>query len=298
MKSTMFNERVSFMLPRCFASAFMLLAIGVSVSAQSLEQKYFSDRDAAIARFTPERVPKFDQPQMDEEEQARLALEKQLVAMIGANAPKGFGAARSNLGSLFTGDMDFGKLDALVFEADGGKTQMVVTTLPLLLNWLKSQEKLPKEPDAAMRSTDFLTSAVQTDAAILNYAEIPLGLPRSFAMLANRTQDQPPGEANEIFVTAIRGSRVYIAFADLPKPIVIAACSSAQASAEKKIEAASEAGAKKGESNEAFSKRLETMREDAEAGLLKCFAERAPKIPGFAAAVARAKELYDRMPEK
>lgn len=286
------------MLLRCLASAFAIFAMGISVSAQSLEEKYFSDRDVAVARFTPERVPKVDQPQMDEEEKARLALEKQLIAIIGANAPKGFGSPRSNLGSLFTGDMDFGKLDAVVFEADGGKTQMVVTTLPLLLNWLKTQEKLPKEPDAAIRSTDFLTSAVQTDAAILNYAEIPLGLPRSFAMLANRTQDQPPGEANEIFVTAIRGGRVYIAFADLAKPIAIAACSSAQAANEKKIEAASEAGARKAESNEAFSKRVEAMREEAEAALLNCFAERALKAPGFTAAVARARELYDRMPEK
>ena len=97
---------------------------------------------------------------------------------------------------------------------------------------------------------------------------------------------------------AIRGSRVSIAFSELKKPISIAACASAQAATEKKIEAASEAGARKGESNDAFSKRLETMREQAEASLLKCFAEQAPKAPGFSAAVARARELYDRMPEK
>ena len=83
-----------------------------------------SDRDTAIFRFTPERVPKIEQPQMDEEEKARAALEKQmpLRAIVGPVAPKGFGAAKFNLGSLFTGDMDFGRLDGLVFESDKGRT--------------------------------------------------------------------------------------------------------------------------------------------------------------------------------
>jgi hypothetical protein len=273
-----------------------VFAVPMSARAQSAKDRYIADRDAAITRFTPERMPKIEQPQMDDEEKARSALEKQMLAIVGPAAPKGFGAAKFNLGSLFTGDVDFGRLDGLVFEADDGRTQMIVTTLPLLQRWLKSKAELSADPDQAMGTTAFLIHAVQTDAAILRYADIPLSTPRTFAMLANRTQDQAPTEANEVFVAAIRGDRVFIANAELKQPIAIAACSSARRMSDQRIEKASDAGAGKGENDEAFSKRMETMRDAAEADFLKCFAERAPKEQRFAAAIARAKELYDRMP--
>ncbi len=140
--------------------------------------------------------------------------------------------------------------------------------------------------------------AVQTDAAILRYADIPLGTPRTFAMLVGRTQDQAPTEASEVFVAAIRGDRVFIASAELKQPIAIAACSSARRSRTSGSRRLSDAGAEKGGGRRGFSKRMETMRDAAEADFLKCFAERAPKEPRFAAAIARAKELYDRMPVK
>ena len=132
--------------------AVFVVAIGLSVRAhaQAPVDKYFADRDAAIARFTPERVPKLEKPQMDAEEKARLALDKELFAIVGTNAPKGFGPAKSNISTLFTGDMGFGTLDGLVFEADGGHTQMIVTTLPILQRWLKGKEELPKDVDQAI----------------------------------------------------------------------------------------------------------------------------------------------------
>jgi hypothetical protein len=280
------------------ACCFLMLALSMPAQAQSAEERYIADRDAAVARFTPERVPKIEKPQMDDEEKARAALEKQLFALIGTAAPKGFGKPKSNLGSLFTGDMDFGKLDGVVFEADGGNGEMLVTTMSLLQRWLKSQTDVPGDLDKAMRSTDFLLRAIQTDAAILQYAEIPLGAPRAFAMLANRTQDNAPTDVREVIVTAVRGDRFYVAHADIAKPFEISACSSARAAREKKIEALSNGSAKPGESNDAFSKRLETLRDQSDSEFLKCFAENVPKDPRFAAAVARAKDLFERMPAK
>jgi hypothetical protein len=274
------------------------LVAPMSAQAQSAENRYIADRDAAIARFTPERMPTIDQPQMDDEEKARAVLEKQMLAIVGSVTPKGFGGAKFNLGSLFTGDMDFGRLDGLVFEADGGRTQMIVTTLPLLQLWLKSKEELSPDPDTSIGTTAFLMHAVQTDAAILRFAHIPLESPRTFAFLVGRTQDQAPIEANEVFVTAIRGGKVFIASAEVKQPIAIDACSSARVAADQRIEKLLDAGANKGEDDEVFSRRMETMRDAAEADFLKCFAERAPKEPRFAAAIARAKELYDRMPAK
>lgn len=277
-----------------WVAGFLVLA--PAAQAQSALDRYIAERDAAIARFTPEKMKTIEQPQIEAEEKARAALDPLLLTIVGSVAPKGFGKPKSNLGSLFTGDMDFGRLDGIAFEADEGRTGLVVTTLPLLVRWLKAEQSLPSDPDAALRSTDFLTRATQTDAAILKYAEMPLGGPRVFAMLANRTQDNAPTDAREVFVTAVRGDRVYIAYTELPKPIEIAACSSAHRANEKKVEALGDAGAKPGENNEAFSKRLEAARDRADADLLKCFAERAPKDPRFAQALALGKELLDRMP--
>lgn len=281
-----------------FLMAFCIAAITLPTQAQSPLDRYIADRDAAIVRFTPEKIPKLEQPQIDAEAKARAALDKQLLAIVGTTPPKGFGAAKSNVGSLFTGDMEFGKLDGLVFEADGGKTQMVVTTLPLLQRWLKGEDSLPKDADQAIGVTDFFTRSVQTDAAILHYADIPLGARRTFAMLSARTQDATPDGADEVFVAAIRGDRVFIANAALKQKIRVPACTKARAVVEKKLEAIEKKEFKPGENNSDLVDRMSKLRDEADADFLKCFAQAAPKDPRFAAAVARAKELHERMPVK
>lgn len=285
---------------RRFVFVLCVAVIGFSArgQAQSPVDKYFTDRDAAIARFTPERVPKLEKPQMDAEEKARLALDKQLFAIIGTVAPKGFGPAKSNISTLFTGDMGFGTLDGLVFEADGGHTQMIATTLPILQRWLKDKEELPKDPDQAIAGSQFFMQSVQTDAAILHYADIPLGAPRTFAMLAARTQDRAPEEASEVFVAAIRGDRVFVANAALKQEIRVPACAKTRDAANKKLDAVEKKEFKPGQDNSEFSDRMSKLRDQVDADFQTCFAQNAPKDPRFAAAVARAKELYDRMPVK
>ncbi len=296
------TERPTSMLTRkciatlCFIA--MVVALVGGARAQTAEDRYIADRDTAIARFTPERVPKIEAAQTDEEEKARSALEKQMLAILGPVAPKGFVKPKLNLGSLFTGDMDFGKLDGLVFEADAGRTQMIVTTLPLLQRWLKSKEEFSKDPDQAIGGADFFMHAVQTDAAILHYADLPLGAPRTFAMLSARTQDRAPLEASEVYVAAIRGDRVFVASAKLKRSLAVPACNRPRQAADKKIEAMSEAQFKPGEDNSEFVGRLSKLRDKVDEDFQKCFAQHAPKDPRFAAAVARAKELYDRMPVK
>lgn len=266
--------------------------------AQSPEERYFADRAATIARFTPERMPDVDKPQMAEEEKARKALDRQLFAVIGKTAPKGFGAAKSNISTLFGSEIDFGKLDGLVFEADGGATQMLVTTLPLLRNWLKSKEDLPKDAERAIRDVKFLTSAVSTDAAVLHYADLPLDAPQSFAMLVARTQDRAPEEANEVFVTAIRGGRVYVANTELKQAIKVPACAKARQAADRKLDAAEKKEFKPGRDNADLVDRMSKLRDAVDADFQTCFAQNAPKEARFAAAMARARDLFERMPAR
>ncbi len=284
---------------RLLVAVFLVVfALAASAQAQSPEARYFAKRDAAIARFTPERVPKLEKPQIDAEEKARLALDKQLFAIVGVTAPKGFGPAKSNISTLFTGDMGFGTLDGVVFEADGGHTQMIVTTLPLLQRWLKGKEELPQDPDKAIGGASFFMHSVSSDAAILHYADIPLGQPRSFAMLAGRTQDRAPDEAGEVFVAAIRGDRVFVANAALKQAIKVASCSKERQAADRKLDAMEKKELKPGRDNSDFVDRISKLRDQVDADFRKCFAQNAPKDPRFAFALARAKELQDRMPAK
>jgi len=198
---------------RLFAGAAMLcIALSaVAASAQTAEDRYLAARDAAIERFTPERVPKIGQRELDAEGEARADLDRLIRAVLGSTMPSGFEAGRFNLTTLFSGDIDFGRLDGLLFEADGGDTQMVVSTRSLLAKWLQAKWQEPRirlEAAAAMKNENFYLRAMGSDAAVLRYADLPLGVPEAFAILAARTQDAPPTEANEVFVTAIRGDNV------------------------------------------------------------------------------------------
>lgn len=205
---------------------------------QTAEDRYFAVRDAAIDRFTPERVPNIGQAELDAEGKARAELDRLIRAVLGSQSPEGFDAGQFNLTTLFSGDIDFGKLDGLVFEADGGDTRMVLSTRSMLMNWLQAKWQDPNDrlsPDVAMKSETFYLRAIGSDAAILRYADIWFESGDAFAILAARTQDAPPFEADEVFVTAIRGDRVFVASARIEPPLAIAACTKPREEAEAKL---------------------------------------------------------------
>lgn len=277
-----------------------LMSAGAA-KAQTAEDRYLAARDAAIDRFTPERVPNIGQRELDDEGKARAELDRLIRAVLGSQVPEGFEAGQFNLTTLFTGDIDFGKLDGLMFEADGGDTQVVVSTRSLLTKWLQAKWQDPKErvpPDVAMKSEMFYLRALGSDAAILRYADIPIGTADAFAILGSRTQDTPPFDAGEVFVTAIRGDRVFVASARFEQPISVAACTKSRETAEAKLAELERAEIKPGPRNAAALERVIKLREQIETDFRTCFAERAPKEAGFANAVKRAKDMLARMQVK
>jgi hypothetical protein len=285
-------------------AATAMLALTVSASranAQAAEDRYLAARDAAIERFTPERVPNIGQRELDEERRARSELDVLIRAVVGPQSLDGFEAGQFNLTTLFSGDIDFGRLDGLAFEADGGDTKVVLSTRPLLAKWLQAEWQDPKDriaPDAAMKSETFYLRALGSDAAILRYADIPLGIADTFAMLAARTQDTPPFEADEVLVTTIRGDRVYVASARVEPALAVAACTKPREAAEAKLAELERAEIKPGPRNAAALERVIKLRDQIEADFRNCFVERAPKEPGFANAVKRAQDMLARMPAK
>lgn len=290
------RARRGFRIAGCCTVLLVVMTAGAFAQAPSAEDRYIAARDEAIARFNRAQVPNIDKPATEAEARARAELEAQMRAIVGDLKPEGFGAASFNITSLFDGDIDFGRLDGLLFEADDGNTAMVATTRTLLLRWLKAHENwwkteaLSPTPEAAFRTDAFFTQALNTDAAIQSFAEIPLGVPDARAMLGARTQDATPPSANEIFIAAIRGGRAFVAYADIDEPMVIPACSAARAAAEKKLDAQSD---KRLTASEA-----EKRRDEIGAAFRRCFGEAAPKSRRFAEIVAMAKALYARMPER
>jgi hypothetical protein len=283
------------------AATLSILWAACAASAQTAEDRYLAARDAAIERFTPDRVPNIGQKELDAEGRARAELDALMRAIIGTQAPEGFEPAQFNLTTLFSGDIDFGKLDGFVFEADGGDTRMVFTTRSLLTKWLEAKWQDPKDrlaPDAAMRSETFYLRALGSDAAILRYADIPLGIADAFAILGSRTQDAPPFDADEVFVTAIRGERAFVASARIEPPLAIAACTKPREAAEAKLAELENAEIKPGPRNAAALERVIRLREQIEADFRACFAERAPREAGFATAVKRAQDILALMPAK
>jgi hypothetical protein len=284
----------------CTVALCLALSAG-GATAQTAEDRYLAARDAAIERFTPDRVPNIGQQELDDEGKTRAELDRLIRAVLGSQAPDGFEAGQFNLTTLFTGDIDFGRLDGLNFEADGGDTRMVVSTRSLLAKWLQAKWQDPKErvpPDAAMKSEMFYLRALGSDAAILRYADIPLGEADAFAILGSRTQDAPPFDADEVFVTAIRGDRVFVASARVEPPLAVASCTKSREAAEAKLAALERAEIKPGPRNAAALERVIKLREQIENDFRACFAERAPKDAAFANAVKRAKEMLALMPAK
>ncbi|WFU35593.1 hypothetical protein QA635_14775 [Bradyrhizobium brasilense] len=123
--------------------------------AASPEDRYIAARDAAIAKFAKlSNDNKINEVVDKAEAAARDELRGQLTAILSQPARPGFASAQLNLDTLYRGDMGFGMLDGLRFDADTGrdgakigekradgsfvepKAHIIVTTEPLFTRWL------------------------------------------------------------------------------------------------------------------------------------------------------------------
>jgi hypothetical protein len=293
------------MNPTVLALTAAVLAFAGAAHAQqrALEDRYIADRDRAIKQFDggPD-----DEAKTKAEEKARADLEQQMRAILGPVAPSGFGEGKLNLSTLFKGDQGFGTLDGLVFLAGDVRPAMIITTRTLLLRWLIAhktwwkEETMPGEPGAAFRAEGFWTQAIDTDAHIIPFVEVPLGVGgmQAYAMLGSRSQDDTPRAADEVFVAAVKGERAFVANVALQPALAIASCSAARAAADKKVKELSEGDRLSGKAAEALTKRIEAMGQKAETDFVDCFARRAPKEPRWRDVVKLAKDLYGAMPAR
>jgi hypothetical protein len=291
--------------------------------AASPEDRYIATRDAAIAKFARQAQDgKIDEAVDKAEAAARDELKAQLNAILSEPARRGFAPARLNLDTLYRGDMGFGLLDGLRFDADTGrdgarigdkradgsfvepKAHIIVTTESLFTRWLhehktwwdKGSKNVPQQIDAALKFDGLYTQAISTDAAVINFNELPVAKPASatltYGFLAGRTQDSFPDTADEVFVAARAGGKMYLAYGEIGPAVQVAACTAIRTDYSKKADEAAEKLERKQITRKAYDK-LGDLRQQGEDAFKRCFTERAPQQPAFAEATKQAQALLE-----
>jgi hypothetical protein len=301
-------------------ACFVALLSQADAAQPSPEDSYIATRDAAIERLRPI----FDADDADAankaDEAARADLQAQMTAILGERKYPGFGPAKLNLDTLSKGDQGFGMLDGLRFDAELGKTgekagqngadgkyvepraHIIVTTPTMVTRWLhahkdwwdKGAKNVPQQIGAALQNESFYTQAISTDAAVVNFNRLPIVKPAEAAFvhgfLAGRTQSDIPNAADEVFVSAVTGDRVYIAYGSIDPKVEIAACIAIRNDYNKRAEAAGDDLQFKRIDEKAYEK-LGDLRQKGEDAYVRCFTRRAPQQPSFVEATRQAQGL-------
>jgi hypothetical protein len=291
----------------------LLLLAPVTAKAASRAEAYFSSRDAYIAKFKAiGDAQKVDDDALKQHELAINELGKLLRPIVGPVAIESFPAeGKSNLDSLFEGDLGFGLLDGLRYSSADDKTHVIVTTNALFAHWLREHKdwwgpkvaNVPQEVNAALTSEAFYTQALQTDAAISKYVELPVAKPAkakfAFAMLLAHTQDVGPRTPDELIVAVVQGARVFVVSAPANAKIEpMPACQQIWREAERKAAAAQDAYIASRLKDEKLSEQRNRLEEEGDAAFHRCFAQRAKSEKFFAELTRQAQGLIDRLPAK
>jgi hypothetical protein len=262
--------------------AFLILMPVVSNAAMP-EDDYLAARDAAAAAIKALDDAKKGDEALKQQQASELELTAKLQPVIGPIAIRGFAiTGKANIGSLLPGNIDTGLLDGMIYPAPDNKGFLIVTTEMLLKHWLVEHkdwwgaktENVPQQIPAALASNAFYTQALETDAAISRYAELPVkapaGVPFVHAMLVARSQILDPSPPDELLISLVKDGRVFIVSAPAETKVkLMPACVKFWTDLQKKSE------------------------DKASTAFTRCFAGRAPTAPFFAPLVKQAQALVD-----
>jgi hypothetical protein len=286
----------------------LLLLIPFAAQAAEPVDGYLATRDAYLLKFKlPDDAPINDKL-IAQEKRARADLEKQLRRIVGPLAITGFATTgKINLDTLISGEMGYGLLDGLVYEARDRKSRVIVTTEPLLAGWMRTHEhwwekkaRMPQDVERAFKWGSFYTQAMSADAAVDTYAELPVRSPKAkvvVALLVARTQDIGPATPDEVIVAAVQGGRVFVVSAPAAVKVgAIAACDQIWADALKNADAKYTAYQASDPKDEKLFDEHTRMQDEGAAAFGRCFNERAKTESFFAALTRQAQAIVDRLP--
>ena len=299
---------ISVVIRLATASVLVGMLSSAHAAPASPEDHYIATRDAAIAKIDKLYKAKKDDDASKAEKAAEVELNAQMTKILAEPNRKGFGPPKLNLDAFTSGDQGYGMLDGLRYDSlvgengekagengAGGKyvepkSHFIVTTQPLLERWLrghkewwgKDKNNVAQQVGAALKQEDFYTQAISTDAAVINFSELPIALPAgatlAVAILGGRTQDTMPDEADEVFVSALANGKAYVAYGSIKPKMKIPACIAIRADYSKKVE-------------KAANEKREDIRQQGEGAYKKCFTQRAAQQPSFAEATRQAQAL-------
>ncbi len=285
---------------------FLALPAGAALSgarAASPDDSYIAARDKYVAKF--KAAGEVDDKTARQEEAARADLEGKLRVILGRVSIDGVPAeGRLTLDTLIGGDMGFGQIDGLAHQAADDAPRLIVTTPSLAKRWLTAHARswgtdndVPQDLNAALKSEPFYTQAMSQDAAVFRFAEIPVAKPASAslvnAMLIARRQDIGLVTPDELLITVLRADRLFIWSAPAQAKVAInPACEKVWKDAAARADKAAEEFKKSDPKDDNPSERILQEGDDA---FRRCFAERAPNEPYFAALTKQAQELVDKL---
>ncbi|WP_157100342.1 hypothetical protein [Rhodoplanes sp. Z2-YC6860] len=279
-------------------------------AAASLEQSYLAARDAQIRKVAAAEKKGADTDRVDKiQEKALAELQKQLAQIIGASklsVPGIKATPKINIEALSDKDQGFDMLDGLAYASEDYKTRVVVTTEGLLKAWMlrhrkPGDRKMSQDPaqDLAkvLASEEFYTQAVNSDATLSKYAELPIKKPAAastaYAMYGGWAQDDGPWEPEELVISVIQGGKLYVVRVPASTKLgPFAACQAVWDKADRKANEVYERAPSKPKVVPDTSK----IREQGAAAFRRCFAEHAPKEKGFAGLVRQAQTIVDGLP--
>ncbi|WP_175776018.1 hypothetical protein [Burkholderia anthina] len=210
--------------------AAVLAGVGVKVIASPADS-YLAYRKKVAAVVVAARTE--DQAALDKQYTADV--NARLAKLIGPVRARGFAATpEGTVQSVGPVDGMQPGPDGLAFKSEDGKSNLVVTTVPLLKAWAATADAGIKPADdvATLFDNEALYTAVfGDDAAAFRFAELPVkrqpadGVVK--ALLLGESQDGVPDGPNTLAVSVREGQRVYFLWKTVTlRPI--AACSAAR----------------------------------------------------------------------
>lgn len=289
--------------------ALTLLSAGAA--AATPEEAYIAARDQYVQKIKALEAKKNGEAAVEKEQKKALAdLEKRLQGIIGELNVKNYPARGKIMAeSLSANDIGYGLLDSLRFAKTDDGPQVVVSTAGLLAQWLhkqaewwKKQSKSPPDANGALKSDEFYSEAVGSDAAFTKTADIPIEKPQgvefAFAMLGGWAQDVGPNPNQEIVVALRKGDKIYLAGERAMKIGNIPACEAIWTAAERKANKAFEQDKAGGPNDEKGADVSWAIRTEGDADYRACLAARAPKEAFFPTLMREAQAIADRFAGK
>lgn len=289
-------------MARMVALAGALISVA-SCSSETATSAYIAERNKAVAEFGKADVDTatLDQRMADELKKLQTIMQ----AVVGPIHLEGFPQEGTYYVDTLTPELGYGKLDALAVHSADGKTLALVTTVPLLKDWLWQEPKkldggarsLAEQFEASFASEDFYTRAFSDDAHYYKYASLPVASAdpagKARAILFAAAQDYPaPHPPQGIAVAMVRGNDVIVLRKSIEVP-TIPECEDDyhRNTADAEVALAAYQASKLADKAQ-FDEYLK-LEEDANSHFLACYAQHLPGSEAYHALVQEAQALVD-----